>query len=508
MAYILGIDAGTTSFKAALFNDTGKEIASVREEYSLLTPSDLMVELAPEVYWKIFKSVVGKTLALVYKEQSIRPEKIIALAIDSQGETLICLDKNGKPLRNAIVWLDNRSYRETEKIREKYSAKYVYDITGQPEIIPTWPVTKIMWLKENEPDVFKNTFKYVLLEDYLIYRLTGEYAGEKSLYSSSLMLDIHKGIWWEDMLEFAEISEKQLPKIMGSGQAVGRLTKKTADETGIYVDTIVVTGALDQTAGIIGACNIKPGTVTETTGSCLAVCANVDKPVPFNEDLLIPCQYHAIDGKYYLMLWSQSAGMVLEWLKDNFYNMEKDIGSYEKNIYSLIDQQAEDVPAGCEGLIMLPFLSGAACPEFNHNAKGVFYGVTLNHKKPHFARSVMEAVAFNLKRNLDALEKLGVYTDHIKSMGGGAKSSFWNQIKADITQKTVYACKNTETACLGAAILAGIGSGIFESIEKACSNIKYSYRVYNPRNNLKKIYNKSYSKYIMLYESLKEQFKK
>ncbi|HOJ10393.1 MAG TPA: FGGY family carbohydrate kinase [Clostridiales bacterium] len=552
MCYLLGIDAGTTSFKGILIDEKGNTICIAKENYSLLKSGDNggnndygnnnnIVEFRAEQYWEVFKKLINKILA--YSE--VRPEEIAGLAIDSQGETLICLDENGIPLRNAIVWMDNRSTEEASELREVFGIEKVYEITGQPELTSTWPATKMLWLSKHQKDVFKNTKKYLLLEDYLNYRLTGKYVTEKSLVSSSLYFDIHKGQWWEEILNYIGITVDQLPEIKESGQPIGVLTEEACRETGLSRNTIVVTGALDQLAGIIGAGNIYDNIVTESTGTCLAMCMNAGSPPVYNEKLKIPCHYHAISDKYCLLFWSQTAGIILEWFKDNFYFLDNSINSnsirynennyikknedsYSKqsgqnsynsakqnenketkygiyshnNIYKIIDDEAAKVPPGSEGLILLPHLNGSATPHFNPFATGVFYGVTLNHTRAHFARAIMEAVGYMLKEHIETAESFETEVKEIRSIGGGAKSTLWNQIKADITGKEIITLENTETASLGAAILAGLGTGIFKDLESACKKcIKIKDRYY-PDTSKTLIYQSSYEKYKELYNSV------
>lgn len=499
MNYLLGIDAGTTSFKGVLFDENGRQIASAKQDYGLLMPGPDLVEFDAEEYWNICCSVVKSILSKTDTDL----KNIKALSISSQGETLICVDKTGKPLRNAIVWLDNRSGREADIIRDSFGIEKVYNTTGQPEIVATWPATKILWLKRNEPELAGKTHKFLLLEDYLLYRLTGRYVSEKSLLCSSLLLDIHKGRWWKEMLDFIGISTDCLPEIKDSGEVAGVLTKQACSDTGLSGGTIAVMGALDQTAGMIGAGNIKPGMVSETTGTCLAICANIDEPLLFDPKVKVTCQYHAIPNKYYLLFWCQTAGVVLRWFKDNFYRLEEQACSQSgESIFQLIDEEASKVSPGSEGLILLPHLSGAASPEYNPCAKGVFFGFTLMHTRPHFARSILEAIGYMLEKNIRILESLEVDIKAIHSLGGGAQSRLWNSIKADVTGKTVFTLKNDETACLGAAILAGVGAGVYDSIEAACMNAVEINGKAVPDPVNREIYKKAYIKYEQLYESL------
>jgi len=500
MAYLLGLDVGTTSFKAILFDEDGREVASASHEYTLLTPGPDMVELEAERYWDVCKVVLKE----ICQKGDVTPLK--AMAISSQGETLIALDREGKPLRRAIVWLDNRSGAEAQIIREEFNRRRTFEVTGQPDVVPTWPATKILWIKRREPQIFRKVYKYLLVEDYLIYKLTGRFVAEGSLLSSTLLFDIKGRRWWGEMLEFLGISEELLPQIRESGEVVGRVRGDICREVGLPEEVVVVTGGLDQAASTIGAGNIRSGIVTESTGAALAICATIDEPL-FDPGNRIPCHYHAIHGKYYLLPWCQTAGMALRWFRDQFCKSEKELALKEGvEAYKLMDEMASSVPPGSDGLLMLPHLMGAACPEFNPKAKGCYFGFSLSTTKAHFIRALLESVAYMIRRNLEILEELGVEVSEIRAIGGGSRSELWNQIKADVTGKPLVTLQTAETACLGAAILAGVGAGLFPSLRSACERMIRLKRRFTPNEGNRSVYQRGYERYVKLYEALEHLF--
>lgn len=499
--YLLGIDAGTTSFKLALYTDEGAAVHMVKEEYVLLTQKAGWVEYKAEDYWALLCRLLRRLLA----ESGIPPEQILSLAVSSQGETLICLDECGRPVMNAICWLDNRSEKEAGRIRAHFGKKLVYEKSGQADVTATWPATKILWLKEERPDIFQRTKCYLLLEDYLIYRLTGCCVCEENLWASSLLYDINRDCWWGDMLRYLGITQEQLPERMGCGRPVGPVSATASGQTGLSGCTLVVTGALDQTCGSIGAGKIFPGEVTETTGSCLAVSAVAEGFVPYCEERPVTCQNHAVKGRYTILLWSQTAGMVLKWYAGCFLHREALEGA---DIYRLIDREAELAPAGSEGLVMLPHLSGASNPEYNAMARGVFYGMTLGHERKHFSRAILEAVAYMLRRNVEQIEGIGETVSGIYSMGGGAKSDIWCRIKADVTGKKVETIPVKECACLGAALLAGVGAGVFPDIDSAVRRVSGTGRVFVPAQENRAVYDRGFAAYIDLYHALEPVFGK
>lgn len=502
MGYLLGIDAGTTGLKAVLFDEGGDEIAIGRAEYSLYMPEADMAELDAEEYWNACKRAVSEILST----SKIDPKKIRAVAVSSQGETLIPVNREGRPLRRAIVWLDNRSKDESEIIRKQFGADTIFKVTGQPEVVPTWPATKILWLKRNEPRVFDKVYKYLLVEDFIVFKLTGIFVTEYSLVSSTLMFDISKEDWWEEMLNFIGINSGQLPKLMSSGEVVGNVTERASRETGLSSSTIVSTGALDQAAGAVGAGNIKPGIITETTGTVLALLATIENPI-CDPKRRIPCHHHAVPKKFFLIPWCPTAGIVLKWFRDEFGQYEMEAAEKMKvDAYDLLTLEASKVAAGSDGLLMLPYFMGAGPPEFDPHARGILFGLTLKHTKAHVVRAILESIAFMIRKNVELFEELGIPVKEIRSMGGASRSPLWNQIKADVTSKPIITLQTEEAASLGAAILAGVAYGAFKSIEEGCKTMVKLKRKYETRLEDKNVYEKLYKVYCNLYDHVRELF--
>lgn len=432
----MGIDVGTTSVKTAVFNEKLELQASTNVDY-IIDSHDDIVEFDSEKYWEIVK---GELAALDIK--------VDALAIDTQCETLILTDVNGTPVRRAIVWLDNRATEEAAMIEQHFGRETVYNITGQPEITATWPACKLLWVKRNEPEVWAKTKKIFLLEDYLLYKLTGKFVTEKTLQSSTIYFDIRKAEWWGDMLDFIGVQKEMLPTLLDSGVYVG-------DYQGIRV----VTGAMDQVSGAIGAGVVKKGIVSEMTGTTMVIFSPCDEIPAYDASSIIPCHYN-YDGKYCLLTWSSTAGMALKWFKNALC---------ENFSFRDLDELAKPIAPGSNGLTFLPYLCGSTMPKYNPDARGSFTGLTPEHTRGHFVRSIMESISCILKENLDYLNP---NITEIRAMGGGANSPLWCQMKADMTKKHLLTLKNKETACLGGAILAGVGIGAFASVEAACEHIQ------------------------------------
>jgi len=500
----LGVDVGTTATKVALFDLKGNTVTSATKEYELITPTTLEVEVDIETLWNAFKEGVRD----VFSTSRLKPSNVKALGISAQGETLVPIEKNGKPLRRAIVWLDSRAQEEANILDKKFDNGKSYKITGQVKLVPTWPASKILWIKKHEPDVFKRVHKYLLVEDYFIWRMTSAFVAEGSLLCSTCYWNIVTKKWWDEMLDFLEITAEQLPEIKEPGEKVGYLTPSAAKELELTTETIVSTGALDQACGTIGVGNIKPGIFTENIGAALAICATLER-LTFDPRRNMPIHYHAIPSTYMAHTFT-TGGMALRWFRDAFCETEMNVANLANiSPYQLIDKEVDQIQPGAEGLVMLPHLQGAMAPEANPKAKGVFFGFTLRHKRSHFARSIMEAIACIIRRNLDALEDMGIEVTEIRALGGGARSKIWNQIIADLTKRPVVTTSHDEdAACLGASILAVKAAGIFRKLEDAVKDMVAIRERFEPNHKNFKLYDGLYDKYVKLYKSLVELFEK
>jgi xylulokinase len=498
--YILGIDIGTTSLKAAVFDHKGVQKSSAVVEYSLLTPNTTFVEAPCQVYMDSIK----RCMNIIAKSKTVDTRDITVVGFSVQGETLCFLDHEGKPLRNAIVWMDNRAGEQAEKLRSEFGDELCYKVTGQVSFEACWPASKILWVKENEPEIFKQVKHILLLEDYIINLLTGKFVAEGTLLTSTEYWDIRTKKYWKEMLDFIGIDESVLPEIKESGELVGTILPQMADELGISPDAKICTGCLDQAAGSIGVGNIKPGIFSENIGAALAICVPTAK-LTYDKNRLMPVHYFAIPDTYMMHTFT-TGGMCLRWFRDAFCRSEIDISEATGlDSYYLMDKEADTVPPGSDGLITLPHLQGSMAPDVNLNAKGVFYGATLKHSKAHFIRSIMESLGYIIKRNMEAIDAMGLEIKQIRTMGGGSKSNIWNQIKADITGKTLYITQSSQdTACLGAAILAGCAAGIFESIDSACDSMVKIKATYEPNLENNKIYQRQYKKFKMLFNAMTE----
>ncbi len=462
--YYMGLDIGTTSLKLAVFDKNGKKIAQDSVDYTLHTDAATgFIEFPAEEYVRITKNAID---AMASKFE------INALSVDTQGETMILADEAGKALCPAVVWLDNRAVDQAAQIEKAFGRKLAYEVTGQPEISAGWPASKLLWFKQNKPEIWAKTKKIFLLEDWILYNLCGAFVTEGSMQSSSLYFDINTGDWWPEMLDYVGITRNMLPTL-----------QKSATQVGEYKGIKVVTGALDQIAGSLGSGVYDESIVSEMTGTIMAICALTDSVPPFVEDSIIPCHYHAIEGKYCRLLWSSTAGMALKWFKNTFA---------EDSSFAALDQMAEQIAPGCDGLTMLPYFCGSTMPKYNPAATASFTGITLAHTKAHFARSIMEAIAFTLREDL---EYINCGCDEIRITGGGATGKLWPQIKADVTGKRLTKLQESETACLGTALLAMVSCGEYASIADAVQAVVKTGEQFAPNGA---DYSQAYQDYVQM----------
>jgi xylulokinase len=502
MTILLGIDIGTTALKCAVFDIKGNILASSTQEYPLLTPRVNYVEVPVETYWAALKNGL-----LDLKKNCDFSGKEIALSFSAQGETLICVDKDGIPLRNAIVWQDTRANEEAQALKKQFGDETCFKVTGQVSFEPCWPASKILWIKNHEPDIFRQTAKFLLVEDYFIGKMTGNFVTEGSLVCSSTYWNIVTKKYWIEMLDFIGIREDQLPPVRESGEYVAGMLEPVKAELGLSGKVSVSTGALDQAAGALGAGNVKQGMFSAAIGAAVAFCVPVKKPT-FDPHRKMPLHYFAIPDMYMIHTFT-NGGMTMRWFRDKFCDPEMAV---EKagggDAYYLLDQEVMDINPGSDGLVMLPHLSGSNAPDVNSKAKGVWFGFTLAHGRAHFARAIMESLGYIMRRNLDALADMGITVSEARSIGGGSRSAVWSHIQADITGIRIVTMASKDAPCLGAAILAGRGVGIFSDVEEAVSSMAVTKESFDPDRKNVPVYHEGYEMYKKLFSDLSGCFEK
>ncbi len=494
MKWCITVDIGTTATKVSVFTIDGQCVFSTAEEYSLEFPQEEWVEINFYEYYNAFRRGWKKFLA----QNSIPQAEVTLICTSSQGESIVAVDRQGEPLSNGIVWLDNRARKEAQKLSSIIENQFFYQRTGIPEIGPNWPITKIMWIRQNNPALYASAYKFLLAEDFTLYKLAKEFATNKSVACTTGFFDIIIENWWQELLKEVNISADLLPKIVLPGSVIGHLHPQTAKELSIQGECLVVCGGMDQACGAIGAGNFMEGVISETTGTALAVAATIQNP-RFDLPNKIPYYCHSLKERVYLALpYCPTSGIILKWFRDNFFDSPK---NYEELI-----QMAEDIPPGSEGLILVPYFAGSLSPDYNPNARGIFFGATLSTKRAHFVRSILEGVAFALRENVELIESMGVTTQRIVSLGGGAKSKVWLQIKADVLQRDIFKPHMEESTSLGAFILGAVAVGYFPTLQIAYERLAKEGTIFYPRRNHQMVHESSFQKFRQIYARCREIF--
>ncbi len=456
MKYLLGIDLGTSSVKAMLLGQDGKILGITQEDYDIDIPSPGYAEQNPETWWSNTCLVIRKLLS----HTAVRPEEVKGIGLSGQMHGLVVLDEKGSPLRPCIIWADQRTKPQVDYINRTVGREKLGQLTLNP-IATGFFAASLMWIRDNQPYIYNRIHKAILPKDYIRLRLTGEMGTDVTDASSSLLFDTANLRWSKELADLLGLNSEVLPECSLPLETAGYINRAAARETGLREGTPVVFGSGDQPAQALGNGIIQPGTVSVTIGTGGQVFTPVRTPV-YDPKLRTHTFCHAVPGTWNCMGATLSAGLSLKWLKNNIVNM---------NSYEEMSSLAENVPPGSEGVIFLPYLTGERTPHMDPCAAGVFFGLTLNHSRANMIRAVMEGVAFSLRDCLDIFKELGLRPDRVIASGGGAKSKVWKQIMADIFECEVYTSSSIEQASMGAAIMAGLGTGIFSSPGEVCSKI-------------------------------------
>lgn len=495
--YFIGLDVGTTGAKAVLINLAGDVISTITNSYPMQNPRPLWSEQNPEDWWSASK----KSLNEIIHQNNINPEDIKGIGLTGQMHGLVTLDINNNVVYPCIIWNDQRTAEECEEITNKIGFDNLLRITGNP-VLPGFTAPKVLWLKKNKPEAYSRINIIMLPKDYIRFRLTGSFCTDVSDASGTSLLNVRERKWSENILTALEIPKEWLPELLESVEESGKITKQSAQETGLQEGTIVVAGGGDQATGGIGSGATKEGDVSIVLGTSGVVFTPSDKfRIEPNGKLHAFC--HAVPGKWHLMGVTLSAAGSFKWYKETFF---KNI-SHSKDSYDMLTEAAATVPPGSEGLLYLPYLSGERTPYPDPEAKGTFVGFTLRHSNNHFTRAVLEGVSFSLKDCYELMSAMGIKADKILISGGGAKSKLWRSIIADLFGVEIHTLACTEGAPYGAAILAAAGTGYYKDVTEACSIILKTGTTTVPDKGKYNLYNDYYSVYNELYPELKKTFK-
>ena len=501
MAYLIGVDLGTSGTKTVLFAEDGTVAASCTIEYPLYQPQNGWAEQDPLDWWN---AVCGTTKAVIAKA-GISASEIKGVGLSGQMHGLVMLDKSGNVLRKSIIWCDQRTAKECEEITQKVGAENLIKITANPALTG-FTASKIMWVKNNEPEIYEKCAHILLPKDFIRYKLTGEFATEVSDASGMQLLDVPNRKWSDQVLDALQIEKSLLGKVYESPEITGKVTKAASDLTGLAEGTAVVGGAGDNAAAAVGTGTVQDGRAFTTIGTSGVVFAHTSK-LSIDPKGRVHTFCCAVPGAWHVMGVTQGAGLSLKWFRDNFCHEEMIAAAgMKKDPYFLMDKQAEEIPIGSDRLLYLPYLMGERTPHLDPNCRGVFFGLSAMHTRQHLLRAVMEGVTFSQRDSVEVLREMGVSINEMLACGGGGSSPLWRQMLADVYGCPVKTVVSKEGPALGVAILAGAGTGVYSSVQDGCAAVIKTNPPQNPISRNSAEYEKFYNIYRALYPALKNNF--
>lgn len=496
---VLGLDIGTTSLKAVLFGQRGKIVASSTIEYPLSHPKPDFAEQDPEQIFQVLLESVRR----VQQEALAKGYRIKAIGFSTAMHSLIAMDANNNPLTPAIVWTDNRSIKQADRLKEELGGHDIYLRTGTP-IHPMSPLSKILWMKEEAPEIFNKVRMFAGIKEFVLYKLFGRYISDYSIASATGLLRLETLDWDEGVLELLGISREQLPELVPTTHVLTGIQSSYAIEMGVPAEIPFVIGSSDGALANLGVAATAPGEVAVTIGTSGAIRTVTDKPV--TDDKGRTFCYAFPDHKWIVGGPTNNGGIMLRWLRDQFASPEIEVArKLGIDPYDLMIKYAEKVPAGSEGLLFLPFLTGERAPYWNANARGTFFGISLRHQREHFIRAVLEGVVLGLFSVGVALRDMTGPAKEIVASGGFARSAVWRQILSDVMGKELLVPEVADASAMGAAVLALYAIGDMDSLAEVRSWVRISHR-HEPDLKNSEVYLQLYYMYERLYEKLKDEY--
>ena len=500
MAYMMGIDVGTTGTRAVIVRPDGHVVGAATGDHQpmmMLKPG--WAEQEPQDWWQA--TIVA--VRAVLEQTGVKGSEIAAVGFSGQMHGVVLLDKSRSVLRPSLIWCDQRSQAQCDWITKKVGAAQLIKYVSNPALTG-FSAPKMLWVRDNEPKIFERTAHFLLPKDFVRYRLTGEFATDVSDASGTLLFDVTHRRWSKEMLSALGLDSRILPKAYESPEITGQITPEVAVLTGLSAGTPVVAGAGDQAASAVGNGIVLPGLTSATLGTSGVIFTYTDAP-KLDPHGRIHTFCHAVPGKWHVMGVTQGAGLSLRWFRDNFahtevwYAKQADVDPYE-----LIIHEAEKVKAGSDGLLWLPYLMGERTPHLDSQARGMWFGLTAAHTRAHLIRSILEGVAFSLRDSLEIFKELGIPVAQIRASGGGSRSLLWRQIQANIYGNELVTLRTSEGSALGAALLAGVGAKIYSSVEESAKQAIQVQDSLAPQADQVAIYESYYGVYRKLYPAVQK----
>jgi xylulokinase len=485
----LGIDVGTGGSRAILIDAKGAVVAAATVEHAPFA--------SPEIGWaeqnpRDWRRASIEAIRQVLANENVKAEEINAIGLSGQMHGAVFLNESDEVLRPSIIWCDQRTEKQCRDLTEKIGAENLIKLVSNPAL-PNFTLTKMLWSRENEPEIWKQTRSVLLPKDYVRFCLTGDKATDVSDASGTLMLDVQNRRWSTELLAALEMSQSLMPTLYESAEITGTISAECAAETGLIKGTPVVAGAGDNAAGAIGMGIVRVGALSATIGTSGVIFAVTEKPsIDLKGRIHTFC--HAVPNRWHNTGVTQAAGLSFRWFRDNFAANEN---------YDELVEAAEKISAGANGLLWTPYLMGERTPHIDSLVRASLIGLTASHTKAHVVRAILEGVAFSLRDAIEIFKELNVPIETIRLGGGGTRSAFWRQIQADIYGQTVETIAAEEGAAYGAALLAGVGVGKWKTVDDACvETIRIAERI-EPNSESVEILNRQYEAFRAVYPSLR-----
>ena len=488
---LLGIDIGTSACKVAVFDQSGKVMAQSNQPYQVYYPESGWVEQNADEWWYAICDGIRDVLA----RDGIQAEQICGIGVDGQSWSAIPVDRDGNALHNTPIWMDTRARHICERVKKEVGAEEIFKVAGN-DFLPSYTTPKMLWFKEERPEIFHNTYKFLQSNSYIVYKLTGIMSQDLSQGYGIHFFDMNHLTYNEDLADRLGLSTDLVPDLYRCDEIVGKVTKKVAELTGLKEGIPVVAGGLDAACGTLGAGVYRVGQTQEQGGQAGGMSICTDKALAHQKLILSP---HVIPGLWLLQGGTVGGGGTLKWFKQEF---GQDLS------FDDLTTEASNICAGSDGVTFLPYMAGERSPIWNPDAKGVFYGLSFDKTRGHIIRSILEGVAFSLEHNLRTAAETGIEIGTLNAMGGASNSVLWTQIKADVTGKTIQVPTSDTATTLGAALLAGVGCGMYRNYEEAIGQTIVITRTQEPNLEAHEKYQESMKLYLQLSEDLKNTFSK
>ena len=494
---LLGLDIGSTGCKATIIDYNGGKQNSAYREYTLENPEPGLEELNPGKVWQAVQEVIKESI------NRYQGEEIMAISISSFGEAAVPIDAKGNILHNSMMYIDKRGEEEIQHLKQRIDEREVFNITGV-SLHPMYTLGKLMWLKKHKPAIYKKTWKLLLYADFILYKLGGNPVINYSLAARTMAFDIINKTWSDEILQAADIDKDKLPQPVPSGTKAGKIDEKLARNLGLPQNVLLVAGGHDQPCAALGAGIIKSGIAVDGMGTVECITTALDKPVISDQmaKANLVCSPHVKDDMYVTYAFNFTGGSLLKWYRDNFGYKEKQLAQKQgKDVYDILIDKAVDYPTD---IYILPHFAGSGTPYMDTNARGAIIGLTLETEKSEIIKAVLEGITYEMMVNLECLDRAGIEIEELRAVGGGAKSDYWLQLKANMMGKKIVSLNISEAGTAGVAMLAGTAAGIYDSLEDAVDRLVKPKQEFYPDEKQYQKYQDKFEVYKKIYPHVKK----